>query len=830
MGMKTETYPKIWQVLYVLVLVLFYCAALSPAAWGQEMVLNPTGRDIQLTSLLRISDTILGEADIIITANNEILLPKESTLSLLSSVVTQEGIGKLNDTTSDKMLSQHHFESVGLGLSFDFSSLECIVTVPPEFSLTQQLSMNGADDFYNYAEPSLFSGYVNFALSANESQYVDQNSSRQDLYRSQFDSALNIGFLNFEYESYLENSSSQDSRYVREGSRLNIDFAEQGTRLVLGDMYNSGQSFQDSTDILGIGLTRDFTLIPTRNARPRANQSFTLQRASNVDVYIDGIAVQRLTLGAGSYNLSDIPLAQGSNDIVLVITDRSGNEERIEFSIATGNDLLNSGEFEYSVMYGAPSELQNGQIEYLTDERILHGYIDVGINPWLTLGANFQTREDLYQYGATALLASTWGVTELNASRSEHPTFGTGDAYKFAFDAEFSNTNTLSPQLSVSYEYLTNNFAGVSGFDASDIDINLTTHYVSAFSSIYLGQSLRAAMTLNYRSGVDKENDYWLISPSLSDGLFDTPATWSARVNYRHNATEDDDISTTVTISWPLSRQTRVVGRYTTELNEAALDYSYQNNIGNTGGMSAFASVITNEETDADMDAGINYTANRYELNATHASRLEDINGETRNHSTDVTISSALAFAGSSVTIGRPVREAFAIVSKHESLAKNDVAVDPTRDGEYARVYLKGDASAMVPDLVAYNGQVVGYEVDNLPPGYDLGDGAFWIKPGYKRGFQLQIGSDAVLTVIGKLFDRQSNNPISLVAGVAHYLGEAKQLPIDFFTNRNGIFAISGLKPGKYQLVLDTKEQESVIITLSERSDNLIRLGDVYVE
>lgn len=151
-------------------------------------------------------------------------------------------------------------------------------------------------------------------------------------------------------------------------------------------------------------------------------------------------------------------------------------------------------------MYGAPSELQNGQLEYLTDERIFHGYIDVGISPWLTLGTNFQTREDLYQYGATALLASIWGVTELTASRSEHPTFGTGDAYKFAFDAEFSNTNTLSPQLSFSYEYLANNFTGVSGFDASDIDINLTTHYVSAFSSIYLGQSLRAAMTLNYRS------------------------------------------------------------------------------------------------------------------------------------------------------------------------------------------------------------------------------------------------------------------------------------------------------------------------------------------
>lgn len=125
------------------------------------------------------------------------------------------------------------------------------------------------------------------------------------------------------------------------------------------------------------------------------------------------------------------------------------------------------------------------------------------------------------------------------------------------------------------------------------------------------------------------------------------------------------------------------------------------------------------------MDAGINYTVNRYELNATHASRLEEISGETRNHSTDVTVTSSLAFAGSSVAVGRPVREAFAIVTKHKSLKENDVAIDPTKEGEYARVYLKGDASAMVPDLVAYNGQVISYEVDNLPPGYDLGDGAF---------------------------------------------------------------------------------------------------------
>ncbi len=67
--------------------------------------------------------------------------------------------------------------------------------------------MNGADDFYNYVGASLLSGYVNFALSANGESVMRQSEFvKAELYRSQFDSALNIGFLNFEHESYLENS------------------------------------------------------------------------------------------------------------------------------------------------------------------------------------------------------------------------------------------------------------------------------------------------------------------------------------------------------------------------------------------------------------------------------------------------------------------------------------------------------------------------------------------------------------------------------------------------------------------------------------------------
>ncbi len=487
---------------------------------SREVVLNPTGRDIELVSLVRISDTVLGEASITITADDSIVLPKESTLDLLSSSVSQQAIQRLRDVNNLETLTQVDFEKVGLGLQFDLSTLECIIAVPNELSLTQQISLSDNNDHYNYIEPSFYSGYLNIFLNANETQSFDEQSSRTSLYSSRLDSGLNIGSLNIEYESIFENGSEKESTYNREGTRINVDFPTQGTRLVVGDMYNPGTSFQDGTDVLGLGITRDFTLIPTRNVRPKANQSFTLQRTSSVDVVIDGIVVQRLTLGAGSYNLSDIPLAQGTNDVELVITDSSGQQERIQFSIATGNDLLDSGEFEYSLMYGAPSFFDNGAIDYLSDQRLAHGYLDFGVTPWLTLGVNAQTREKLYQYGFSALFANSLGITELSGSQSHHPEFGNGHAYKVAFDAEFSDTNSWQPQLSLVYEYQSENFSGISDLDSTQSPLNLTTHYASAFAAVYIYDSLRAAVTFNYRSGLDKNNDYWSVSPSLSGPFF----------------------------------------------------------------------------------------------------------------------------------------------------------------------------------------------------------------------------------------------------------------------------------------------------------------------
>nr|WP_269808620.1 hypothetical protein [Enterovibrio nigricans] len=80
-------------VRYLNVLLLVSPILISSASADQKI--NPTGRDITLTSLLRVSDSVIGETELTITADDEILLPKASTLTLLAPMVMPSTLAKL---------------------------------------------------------------------------------------------------------------------------------------------------------------------------------------------------------------------------------------------------------------------------------------------------------------------------------------------------------------------------------------------------------------------------------------------------------------------------------------------------------------------------------------------------------------------------------------------------------------------------------------------------------------------------------------------------------------------------------------------------------------
>ena len=813
-----------------LVLFFFIISMVIANTVQCEELINPYGRDFTIMSLLRLNDSIIGDVEITITKEQTIKMSAEPTIELLKNTLSDDILARLTALKKDGFINDTDFAQLGVTLTFDMASLELVLT-PDKNSLKMgTIDFDREKSNRTYIEPSKVNGYMNLSGAVSRSE---SNSPHNDIFYDKnytLNSALNYSNIVFEYESIYSDNQNQTNFYARQGSRVNIDLPEQGTRITLGDYYYNGATFQDGGDILGLQISRDFAVIPTKNVRPTASRQFTLQRSSTVDVMVDGVVVQRLTLGAGSYDLQDIPLSDGLSDLELIITDSNGQEERVNFSIATGMDLLKENEFEYNINGGFKSNVTDNEPEYDFDEYVVNAKFEYGINTSYTLGVNFQFSQSSYQVGLRNLFATDIGLFDVKSNYSGSNILGKGAAFSLGYDLMGLVAKNSPLEFNVYYDYYSRFFIGARNdtIITTNEPINVNQHFISTRLSYNFDSNFRASLSTSYVHSYDYDKRYWIVSPSLSGQLFDTKANWSFRLGHKQFLNNKSDLSSLFTLSWPLGLDARVISSYQSDKKAISSEYNYRKNIGNSEGISIFAGTSHAEDSNMDIDAGIDYDANRFVLNTQHTTRYTDFSNGTNNHYSQIRASSGIAFSGNSFAIGRPIGESFAIVKQHSSINDNYAEISPTISG--ARVYSDNLGPMLIPDLAAYNEQVLNYDVDNLPIGYDLGAGVFMLSPGYAQGYNLQIGSNASITVIGTLVDKHSKVPISLISGKA-VLNDAEQFePVLFFTNRTGRFAISGIKPGNYTIELNTEIPRKFTITVQDDSDTLLRLGAIYVE
>ena len=118
--------------------------------------------------------------------------------------------------------------------------------------------------------------------------------------------------------------------------------------------------------------------------------------------------------------------------------------------------------------------------------------------------------------------------------------------------------------------------------------------------------------------------------------------------------------------------------------------------------------------------------------------------------------------------------------------------------------------------------------MDDLPVGYNLGEGLFQVKPWFGSGYKLTVGSAATATVVANLLDDNSGEPIALLAGEAVSEQNPDVAPVQFFTNRTGRFAITGVIPGE-GYTLQFLSGRKVTISVPDGEGTLIKMGDVFL-
>jgi outer membrane usher protein len=157
------------------------------------------------------------------------------------------------------------------------------------------------------------------------------------------------------------------------------------------------------------------------------------------------------------------------------------------------------------------------------------------------------------------------------------------------------------------------------------------------------------------------------------------------------------------------------------------------------------------------------------------------------------------------------------------------VIVGDTLEGGQYTSRSGGFGPALSNILTSYVNQSVRYDAIDAPPGYDIGDGILRVRPTYKSGYAIEVGSTNFVSALGRLVGNQGK-AIALMSGHLRPADQPEAEPELFFTNSVGRFAIQGLEPGKsYRVELFSTPRTGFEFTVPADNAGLLDLQIVSV-
>jgi outer membrane usher protein len=774
-----------------------------------EVRLNSTGRTMTIVVPVRDGSNYIGDIDAQITSDDTILVAVDRLAELLSTRLDPSRLAELRAAaTPDGFAPLSAFEQRGFPLRFDKQSLELTVTIATGDRALQTIALADLDNnpIGDFAPPEPFSAYVNVRTSVD---YVHKGSQSGlgDPFIS-LDGATRIGRFVVEAEGDWD---GERKRFNRNGTRVVYDDAKRLLRWTAGDLRAENRGFQGQLDLAGIGLTRSYALLdPQRTVSPRGGQTFALDRESTVEAIVNGRPVRTLRLGPGTYNVSDFPFAQGGNDVELIITDETGRRDVIAFSTFIERTQLAQGLSEFALNVGVLSRRDQG-INYSNDISVT-GFYRRGINDALTLGGNFQYSGKAYLVGGEAVVGTSLGTLGADVAYSYIPSTGSGWASNFSLERVIQGQNTSS-SLIAAVEFRSRRFGAVEQIAPDNpYSVNVSLSFNRTLSqNSFAGVQARYARA---RFGAPDESSvrvtYGRRLGRTSNLVFD--AEWSDGVR-------GSDKSFRVSFVRRFGQRSTARAEFDSRDNRARLGFQSSGGYG-IGAWSGVANVDIGKEQYA-LNASGNYVANRADIGLAHSTAYSTQSKDITDQRTSLRVASSIAFADGAFAIGRPISDSFAIVRPYKNKDGLKVEVEPSQGSAQARSGTFGPA--LYSQVSSYSPRSLTYDVPNASAGLDIGTGSLRVLPPYRAGYVVTVGSDYNVMVVGSLM-LDGEEPLALRVGNATEIG-GEGRKVELFTNRQGRFGISGVKPGRWRIEMAGSPPVIYILEIPEAESGIARVG-----
>ena len=762
-----------------------------------------------------------GDVLIRIERNGLIAVEGASLRRQLADVLNDTGLLNFDRVIDGREVVQiEELRSSGIELEFDQSALELkILAIDPIYLKVQKLGASapeGDEIDLRVISPAEFSTYLNIA--GNVEYDTRLGSSNPDIF---LDGATRVGGVVVEYDGAFTDQFGSDYRFLRRSTRVVYDDPKSYRRYTGGDLYLNSLSLMRNPQIGGIALEKSRQIFdPFRSVTQLAGRQIFLDNSSTVEVLVNGQHFQTFQLDAGTYDLANLPIQQGANDIQLRIRDSFGRERLVDYNFFYESLPLSAGEEEYSIGLGVLSRPLGFEQDY-TDEIAASGYYRRGLSDSLVVGGALQASQDVQVLGASVavvpqIIPGSFDI-EFAASRSDR----TGYAVRASYQLQSGNSFTNSSQLALTVDYETRGFRTIdlllpTNFDLLSVGASYSQSFgpqlVGIIGASYVDTSARSQANYNVFADLG-----YRVSPRLRitlGGEYGSPIQDRSRYGVRAGVT------------LALGTRTRATGDYRSRIDTMRANFSRGagSQIGSFGydiGISRFGN-----ETQADLQ--LEYISNRFTARGDVASTGSSLGGVFDDQRARLQIGTSLVLADGTFGIGRPISNSFLLAKTHPALEGSGIITARTLSGKeyYARSGSLG--AAVQGDLSPYNKQNVQFDAANPEDGFDVGDGTVLVEPPYKSGYRLEIGDEYFVSIVG--FAEDADGPLSLATGeVRSADGDEDFAPLSFFTNSAGRFGIFGLAPGRSYEVSIAGSGKRFPIEIPSDSKALLRLGRVVV-
>lgn len=763
----------------------------------------------------------INQGDVVITPSSspgETEIDRQAIMEMILPFLVEQKQAELLETFAQaKTIKAWDLTALGMPTEFDTANLVLIIDIPVEIRSVVPLPLQPrrrAALNLDTEEQAKTSAIVNVAAGT---QYVhSSNFLEPGFSATQINVAAALNIHDLVLETGLRYSDGSGDKLGLNDTRLTKDLVKKRVRLEAGDLSVPTSALQGNPGILGLAGFRNFGLQPYEEYRTNPSQQFELQRAAQVQVYINGQFIREIRLLPGRYNLTDLPLQSAAgNDITLEIQYDSGDTDRVVFSAFYDFSLLKKGLTDFALSVGPTSSIDGGSRSYDFENPAISAFYRKGWTDELTAGLNLQADTESVNVGADAFYATGLGTFGVLAGLSDSDT-GTGSAITGLY-----RWNSTGPERVTRFDLQAryqSEFYTTLGSGNSSIKYD-----VSARMSHNFSQATRVQLTTGFRQRHNQDDFEQSHSANLAWRT--KYGTLGTLVRYTTSPSEDAELSAGISFNMLLGSGYAQASHDTQSSSSRA---SYSSRTDRYADSFGWDVAYSRQSAKDDVRAGASYIGNRFEARAeqrlTAASPQNSFGSE---NITEASISSALVFADGTFAISRPVYDSFVIFSRNDAVKSINIAVDPRRTvldttPSYAS-YSSALGPAVVPDLNAYYVRTIEVEAPDAPAGTSLGGQALNFLPSYRSGYIVRLGDDRNVAVISVLVD-QDGEPIPFAAGYAITSdGERHQM----FTNRGGRFYVDGLQHREtVTMEFDSPEGATATFQVPEGEIGVMRLPD----